>query len=374
MFANLVFCVSVCLLLIASNNVNALPGLSNIWRNHQSSKHGNSLANSLALLPRQSHKSMKEMEISSDIQLQLSSPEFDNWKYNEEQLPALIEFMFQDLGIQQAFDIDKQKFSKWLLTVESYYHRDIPFHNFQHAFAVTQMMYSLIKKLRLQDHMSSMDLFVMMFSAVTHDLDHPGLTNSFQINAHTDLAIVTNDQSPLERHHSAMAFAILKEPGCDIIAAADERFKQFRMGSIALIMATDLSKHHQIIDRVERKILEPRLSIAEVINDPELKLLLMKLLMKAADLQARPYENFMRWSYLLYSQEFRLQTELEQQMNLPLSMPDMDHVLSRGERDAQSAKFIAGGLLPVYETVADIFPDDGRQFLEIIEDTLHQCF
>lgn len=41
----------------------------------------------------------------------------------------------------------------------------------------------------------------LMIAAVGHDLDHPGLNNTYQMNALTQLAIAYNDTSPLENHH-----------------------------------------------------------------------------------------------------------------------------------------------------------------------------
>ena len=46
-----------------------------------------------------------------------------------------------------------------------------------------------------------------------HDIDHPGTNNAFQQFTQSDLALLYNDQSVLENHHSAMAFKILRNVG-----------------------------------------------------------------------------------------------------------------------------------------------------------------
>ena len=55
------------------------------------------------------------------------------------------------------------------------------------------------------------------------------LSDRYQINARTDLAVRYNDISPLENHHCAVAFKILSNPDCNIFANAEpEDFKQIR--------------------------------------------------------------------------------------------------------------------------------------------------
>ena len=96
---------------------------------------------------------------------------------------------------------------RFLLRVQENY-RNNPFHNFRHAFCVTQMMYVLIHGCRcvtmsrchddgndctalprLQDSLSKRDLCVLLTACICHDLDHPGFNNTYQINAKTELAI-----------------------------------------------------------------------------------------------------------------------------------------------------------------------------------------
>lgn len=102
-------------------------------------------------------------------------------------------------------------------------------------------MYGLIWLTDLRTKLGRIDLFIMLTSALCHDLDHPGYNNVYQvtsssvpktqnqfgfacflsvcevffpltqINAQTDLALRYNDISPLENHHCATAFGILSK-------------------------------------------------------------------------------------------------------------------------------------------------------------------
>ena len=50
------------------------------------------------------------------------------------------------------------------------------------------------------------------WSALVHDFEHGGLNNDFLIKTAHPLAILYNDQSPLENHHVSAAVALLGNP------------------------------------------------------------------------------------------------------------------------------------------------------------------
>ena len=96
---------------------------------------------------------------------------------------------------------------------------------------------------------------ILLTSAICHDLDHPGYNNAYQINARTELAIRYNDISPLENHHCAVAFQILNNPSCNIFAnVTDDTYRQIRNGMVKLILATDMAKHKEILDEMQRYV------------------------------------------------------------------------------------------------------------------------
>lgn len=56
--------------------------------------------------------------------------------------------MFNDLGLLNKFKIHQDKMARFLLLVQKGY-RDMPYHNWTHAFSVAHFGYSLIKNLQL---------------------------------------------------------------------------------------------------------------------------------------------------------------------------------------------------------------------------------
>lgn len=77
-------------------------------------------------------------------------------------------------------------------------HRDNPFHNFRHAFSVLHKTWMFLFRSSLRANLQDIDVFALLFAAVSHDLEHPGTTNNFQCNSMTDLALMYNDASVLE--------------------------------------------------------------------------------------------------------------------------------------------------------------------------------
>jgi hypothetical protein len=52
---------------------------------------------------------------------------------------------------------------------------------------------------------------VCLHVQVIHDFEHGGLTNDFLVNSADELAIRYNDRSPLENHHLAAAFSLMRQ-------------------------------------------------------------------------------------------------------------------------------------------------------------------
>ena len=82
-------------------------------------------------------------------------------------------------------------------------------------FFLFPKMYGLIWITDLQSYFEPLEILALIVSAISHDLDHDGYNNSFQVNAGTHLAMIYNDYSPLEMYHCAVAFHILGKKNCN---------------------------------------------------------------------------------------------------------------------------------------------------------------
>jgi hypothetical protein len=87
------------------------------------------------------------------------------------------------------------------------------FHNFKHAVNILQMTYKLLLETKLINKLKSTVSFGILIAAISHDVDHPGNTNSYEINAGTKYAKLYNDNSVLENHHCTLTFELLEYTG-----------------------------------------------------------------------------------------------------------------------------------------------------------------
>jgi high affinity cGMP-specific 3',5'-cyclic phosphodiesterase 9 len=69
----------------------------------------------------------------------LKTPSFNNWQWEENEMTALLEHMFFELGLVDHYKIELPVLKRFLSTVKDNYNLN-PFHNFRHCFCVTQMV------------------------------------------------------------------------------------------------------------------------------------------------------------------------------------------------------------------------------------------
>ncbi|KAF7261869.1 hypothetical protein EG68_00865 [Paragonimus skrjabini miyazakii] len=248
-------------------------------------------------------------------------------------------------------------------------------------------MYSLIKIAQLHLCFSAHDLLILLFSALSHDLDHPGFTNSYQINVGSWLALRYNDQSPLENHHCAMAFELISNPFTNITCGLNKtELLWFRKAVIKCILATDMATHGDCVNRF-RELLSGLIDTSKChshnsttiddrvrhlpngpnspvegadnlrrvfIEQPETRLTVMLILLKTCDIsnEVRPPSVADPWLDCLLD-EFFYQANAERRADLPVaSHMDPEKVT----RSNSQLGFLRGLLIPLLEDVSKLFP------------------
>ncbi|KAJ0009579.1 hypothetical protein NQD34_001281, partial [Periophthalmus magnuspinnatus] len=305
---------------------------------------------------------MSSLQVSEEVREYLKTPMFDNWQWEEPEMLVLIQTMFEDLDFVSEFQMETRVLQNFLLEVHSHYNH-IAFHNFHHCFCVTQMMYGLIWLTDLKTKLSRTDLLIMLTSALCHDLDHPGYNNVYQINAQTDLALRYNDISPLENHHCAVAFSIICKPDCNILKnVTSEQYKQIRAGMIKCILATDMARHNEILNRF--RAIQPTFDF----TNKEHKEVLMKIMVKVSDIsnEARPMSVAEPWLDCLL-QEFFNQSDTEKLRGLPVT-PFMDR--DKVSKPSSQTNFIRFVLLPLFTELTKLFPCLEQHILEPVRRAL----
>ncbi|XP_049426033.1 high affinity cGMP-specific 3',5'-cyclic phosphodiesterase 9A-like isoform X1 [Epinephelus fuscoguttatus] len=302
------------------------------------------------------------LQVTEEVRENLKTPIFDNWQWEEAEMLVLLQVMFTDLDFLTAFHIELEVLQNFLFEVYCHYN-NIPFHNFRHCFCVTQMMYGLIWLTDLRSKIAKIDLLIMLTSALCHDLDHPGYNNVYQINAQTDLALRYNDISPLENHHCAVAFSIMSKPECNILKNLTcEQYKHIRGGMIRCILATDMARHNEILNKF--RSMQPVFDF----TNKDHKEVLMKIMVKVSDIsnEARPMAVAEPWLDCLL-QEFFNQSDTEKLKGLPVT-PFMDR--DKVSKPSSQTKFIRFVLLPLFSELTKLFPCLERHILEPVRKAL----
>ena len=77
-----------------------------------------------------------------------------------------------------------------------------------------------------------------------------------QTNAMTEFAVRYNDQSPLENHHVATAWTILRSSGCELFEPlSPEQRRGVRKLMIASILSTDMTLHFALKNELDGVVL-----------------------------------------------------------------------------------------------------------------------
>jgi hypothetical protein len=254
--------------------------------------------------------------------------------------------------------------------------------------------------------------FAALFAALAHDVAHPGLSNAFLVKTWHPLAVRYNDRSPLEMMHASVAFEVLREPDCDLLASLplDDR-QLFRKIVISMILATDNAEHDLVLSRLTKlgqalhaagspRIKSPPPGVAASLNaaappailapatESEAKthrrnlsassqimvsdleqLHVLEAALHAADISSscKPWATYQQWTERLCV-EFRSQGDLEKERGLPV-LPFMDRTIKLPISRFQ-AGFIQTIVYPLYHGLQQVSDLDFQHCLVQLADNL----
>ena len=105
---------------------------------------------------------------------------------------------------------------------------------------VTRSVYRQLLICVAEQYLGGTECFALLVSAVCHDVGHPGLNYPFMVEVSHELALKSNDRSPLEYMHGAKLFEIVGNPKTDIF---------FRF--IEAILHTDMPHHVSMVKETQ---------------------------------------------------------------------------------------------------------------------------
>jgi hypothetical protein len=155
----------------------------------------------------------------------------------------------------------------YVTTIASMYHSN-DFHNFEHASHVTQSTSKLLNRIVLADNQFSeedvgekvtaselhdyshglatdpLTQFALIFCALIHDVDHPGVSNFQLIAENTILAKFYKNKSIAEQNSVDLAWDLLMDPQYSNLQKAiygdKSELQRFRQLIVNIVLATDI--------------------------------------------------------------------------------------------------------------------------------------
>jgi 3'5'-cyclic nucleotide phosphodiesterase len=125
-------------------------------------------------------------------------------------------------------------------------YRNNPFHNFRHACHVVMATKKMLSRIAPSCVLSSdsLTLIAILFSALIHDVDHPGVSNLQLCIEKTDSAVFYDYRSVSEQNSISIAWDLLMESDFDklraVLMPTEVEIQRFRQVVVNCVIATDL--------------------------------------------------------------------------------------------------------------------------------------
>ena len=282
-------------------------------------------------------------------------------------LPFMGRVLLDAFGLIDEQIMEINKLDLFLTTLSSQYLTKPLYHTCMHGADVTQSLslFFINSNAEKVSQSKVLDILGILIAAMGHDLGHPGLTNNFQINASTDLAITYNDISCLENYHASKLFSLLKKDETNIFQKLSiQEYQMIRKRMISEILATDMTNHGKVLTVVKSNIHENKNNLGNIIKEFKLsgnentkfseQQSLFNFLIHCADLahNTKLFEISIQWVELL-SEEYWNEGDLEKEMHLPVTF-----LCDREKIDIPNSQkgFIIGFIIPTFECLTNIFP------------------
>jgi len=280
----------------------------------------------------------------------LSSLDFDTLLLTSDDLVHLAMDIFESLDLPAKVGVDTESIKRLVSSVQGYMF-DNTYHNWHHAFDVFQSTYALATQMGTFDRLSDVEAMALLVSALCHDLEHPGVTNPFLVGVRSELAIIYNDRSVLENHHCCRCFQLLYHQSIDFFKNwKDADILRFREVAVANIMATDMARHGEYINRLRARATGTNF---EEERDVEI-MKEMEIVIKIADIGnvGKPFPCAMKWAVRI-TEELFMQGDLEARAGVPVTAMCNRSLQSRVQLQKG---FIDHVVEPFHELLSQAYP------------------
>eukprot|EP00928_Gymnodinium_smaydae_P012375 TRINITY_DN14493_c0_g3_i1.p1 TRINITY_DN14493_c0_g3~~TRINITY_DN14493_c0_g3_i1.p1 ORF type:complete len:817 (+),score=141.38 TRINITY_DN14493_c0_g3_i1:75-2525(+) len=257
-----------------------------------------------------------------------------------------------------SFSLAKNSLSVVMKTMQARYSTTNQYHNWTHAFGTFHATFLMLDSAAFGGVLPEASVLSLLLAALGHDVEHPGVTNAFLVNAEDALALRYNDVAVLENHHAAVTCGILKNSDPYIFEdCVHEVRNHIRKLVVASILGTDMAKHQEIVASLETSNFELQRVREEGSKLPkENALQLSVALLHCADIShpMLPWNVHKHISKLI-CEEFHAQYTEEQRLGLP-SLPfmgkDPNSVLATAPTQVGFIQFVVTPLFSAMSFIA----------------------
>ncbi|KAK2903309.1 hypothetical protein Q8A67_008022 [Cirrhinus molitorella] len=293
---------------------------------------------------------LKAAKIPLSSELGIDEFHFNDFSLDNDAMITASLRMFLELGVVQKFKIDYEVLCRWLLTVRKNY-RTVAYHNWRHAFNVSQCMFVMITTAGFQEVLTDTETLALMVGCFCHDLDHRGTNNAFQAKSGSALALLYGTSATLEHHHFNHAVMILQSEGHNIFAnLSSKEYSNMMQLLKQAILSTDLTLYFKRRTNFFECVLSGQFSW----SNEEHRDMFRSMLMTACDLGAvtRPWEISKQVAELVTSEFFEQGDRERSELKLtPAAIFDRNR---KDELPVLQLEWIDGICKPLYEALVKL--------------------
>ena len=254
----------------------------------------------------------------------------------------------------------KNRFVNFIIALEEKYIASNSYHNNCHAADVVNSMVCLLADGKSELDMTVLQRMTAIIAAAAHDVAHTGQNNGYHNKYVTKYAIEYSNQSTMEMLHLSTTFKILNKDNCNIFQHMSRNDTSIcRKLMIEMILATDLSKHFDLINNYSID-----LDKDGIVSQDKL----LEIVLKAADIghAVKSIPIHQKWS-LAISEEFYIQGDLEREKG-----DEPPTFMDRNAANLAKSQigFIKVIVTPMYVLCARILPNATSR-MEQIEKTMN---
>ncbi|KAG0762046.1 hypothetical protein G6F57_007413 [Rhizopus arrhizus] len=164
--------------------------------------------------------------------------------------------LVQRMEVCQTLGITISEFLDFLIDVDRGY-KDNPYHSFYHAVDVVMVLYHFLELYEMSEHLTRIEVTLLIIAALCHDIGHPGKNNQFEISCRSKLAQEFNNLSVLESNSCKLALELIDKHNLTRhIESKSKHYAspmtpfEFKRSMVKMILATDMMCHFALLDNI----------------------------------------------------------------------------------------------------------------------------